>query len=141
MKTTTKSLTIAMLILLACAAAYAQITPLGDSYTDTADPTTKYGSKTLLDVDGTTQIAYIQFNLSSVPTTATISQATLKLYVNSVTAAGTFNVDYVNSAWTESTIDASNAPALGGTIASGVSHPSCAWARWQSGMSAERALG
>jgi hypothetical protein len=30
-------------------AAYAQITPLGDSYLNTADPTTNYGAKTLLD--------------------------------------------------------------------------------------------
>ena len=106
--------------LFSCVAAYAQITPLGDSYTDTADPTANYGAKTLLDVDGATQIAYIQFNLASIPTTASVSQATLKLYVNSVTTPGSFNVDYVNGTWTEATIDASNAPALGSTIASGV---------------------
>jgi hypothetical protein len=109
------------LILLAWTAAYAQITPLGDSYTNTADPTTNYGSKTLLDVDGATQITYLQFDLASISATASISQATLKLYVNAVTTAGSFNVDYVNGTWTESTIDASNAPALGTTIASGVS--------------------
>ncbi len=100
--------------------AYAQITPLGDSYTNTADPTTNYGAKTLLDVDGATQITYIQFNLASVPATASVSQATLKLYVNTVSTAGSFNVDYVSGAWSESTIDASNAPALGAAIASGV---------------------
>ena len=102
-------------------AAYAQITPLGDSYTDTADPTTNNGAKTLLDVDGATQIGYVQFNLASIPAGASVSQATLKLYVNTVTTAGSFNVDYVNGIWAESTIDASNAPALGSTIASGVS--------------------
>ncbi len=102
-------------------AAYGQITPSGDSYTNTADSTTNYGSKTVLDVDGASQVTFIQFNLASIPSTATISQATLKLYVNSVTTAGSFNVDYVNGTWTESAIDASNAPALGTTIASGVS--------------------
>ena len=101
--------------------AYAQITPLGDSYVNTADPTTNYGSKTLLDVDGASQVTYIQFNLASIPATASVSQATLKLYVNAVTTAGTFNVDYVNGAWTENTIDASNAPPVGATIASDVS--------------------
>jgi hypothetical protein len=100
---------------------YAQITPLADAYTNTADPTTNYGAKTLLDVDGATQITYIQFNLASIPTTASINQATLKLYVNGVTTDGSFNVDYVNGAWEENTIDASNAPALGTTIASDVS--------------------
>jgi len=102
------------------AAAHAQITPLSDSYTNTADSTTNFGSKTVLDVDGATQITYIQFNLASIPSGASITQATLKLYVNSVASAGTFNVDYVNGAWAESTIDASNAPALGAAIASDV---------------------
>src|SRR5580704_6582822 len=102
-------------------AAYAQITPLGDAYINTADPTTNYGAKTLLDVDGATQTTYVQFNLGSIPTNASVSQATLKLYVNTVTKAGSFNVDYVNSAWLESTIDASNAPPLGAAIASNVS--------------------
>ena len=100
--------------------AHAQITPSADSYTNTADSTTNYGAKTLLDVDGATQTTYIQFNLASIPTTASISQATLKLYVNSVITAGSFNVDYVNSSWLESTIDASNAPTPGTTIASNV---------------------
>ena len=106
---------------LLAAVAHAQVTPLGDAYVNTADPATNYGSKLLLDVDGASQTTYIQFNLASVPSTANISQATLKLYVNTVTTAGSFNVDYVNGAWVEGTIDASNAPALGKTIASGVS--------------------
>jgi hypothetical protein len=102
-------------------AAYAQITPLGDSYINTADPTTNYGAKTLLDVDGAAQITYIQFNLASIPSTASVSQATLKLYVNTVTKSGSFNVDYISGSWSESTIDASSAPPLGTAIASNVS--------------------
>jgi hypothetical protein len=100
--------------------AYAQVTPTGDAFTNTADPTTNYGATTLLDVDGATQITYIQFNLASIPSTASVSRATLKLYVNSVTTAGSFNVDYANGSWAESTIDASNAPVLGKTITSDV---------------------
>jgi len=106
--------------LLGTSVSHAQITPLGDSFTNTADPTKNYGSQTLLDVDGATQVTYIQFDLASIPTTASISQATLKLYVNSVTTAGSFNVNYVSGNWSESTIDASNAPALGGNIASDI---------------------
>ena len=116
----TLMLLLSTLCLLTLTSAYAQITPLGDSYTNTADSTTNYGAKTLLDVDGATQITYIQFNLASIPTGASVSQATLKLYVNAVTTAGSFNVDYVNGSWTESGIDASNAPALGSAIASNV---------------------
>ncbi|HEY4840439.1 MAG TPA: DNRLRE domain-containing protein [Terriglobales bacterium] len=95
--------------------AFGQLTPSGDSYTNTAASTTNYGAKTLLDVESS-QTTFIQFDLSSIPTgytSADITKATLKLYVNAVTTAGSFNVDYVNGAWTESTIDASNAPALG----------------------------
>lgn len=97
--------------------AYAQITPLGDSFTNTADPATNHGTGALLDV-GATQISYIEFNLASIPATASISQATLKLYVNAVPTAGSFNVDYVDGAWAENTIDASNAPPAGAAIAS-----------------------
>jgi len=112
-----------MLVLLVATVAHAQLTPIGDAYTNTADPTTNYGAKTLLDVESASQTAYIQFNLSSIPsgyTGADLTKATLKLYVNAVTKAGSFNVDYVNGTWTEGTIDANNAPALGSTIAANV---------------------
>jgi hypothetical protein len=109
------------LVLLVCTTAYAQITPLNDAFTSTAASNTNYGAKTTVNVDGATEIGYIQFDLSGIPAGATVSQAMLKLYVNGVTTAGSFNVDYVNGGWTESTINASNAPALGSNIASGIS--------------------
>ena len=103
--------------------AHGQITPSGDAYTNTASPHTNFGAAALLDVDSASQTTYIQFNLSSIPsgyTSADIAQATLKLYVNGVTTAGSFNVDYVNGTWAESTITADLAPALGSTIAGSV---------------------
>ena len=103
--------------------AYGQITPSSDAYTNTADPATNYGAATLLDVKSDSETAYIQFDLSSIPsgyTGADISQATLKIYVYAVTTAGSFNVDYVNGTWSEGTIKANNAPALGSTIATSV---------------------
>ncbi len=114
-------LAVLTLLVLASLAAQAQITPLGDAFTYSADPTTNYGAYTLLEVDGATFTSYIQFPLSSIPAGATVSAATLKLYVNGVTTAGSFNVDYVNGSWSESTITYDKAPALGGTIASNVS--------------------
>jgi len=100
--------------------ACAQVTPLGDAYTNTANPATNFGDGTLLHV-GATQITYIQFNLAALPATASVSQATLKLYVNAVTAAGSFNVDYVDGAWAENSMDASNVPQAGAAMASDVS--------------------
>jgi hypothetical protein len=108
------------LLLALLATAYGQLTPSQDAYVNSASPTSNFGAKTLLDVDGASQITYIQFNLASIPPGASITQATLKLYVNSVTAAGSFNVDYVNSAWSEGSINWNNAPPLGSTIAASV---------------------
>lgn len=112
--------TLCLLVLISAITSQAQITPSQDAYTNSADPTTNYGSNALLNVDAATQISYIRFNLASIPAGASISQATLKVYVNSATTAGSFNVDYVNGDWSESTITHSLAPALGNTIVSGV---------------------
>jgi hypothetical protein len=112
-----------LLALCAWTTAYGQITPSQDAYTNTATPTTNLGTKTVLDVESGSQTTYIQFDLSSIPagyTSASIAKATLKLYVNAVTAAGSFNVDYVNGTWSEKTITASVAPALGTTLVSSV---------------------
>jgi hypothetical protein len=106
-----------------CIAAFGQITPSGDAYTNTATPTTNLGTKPVLDVESASQTSYIQFDLSSIPsgyTSASIAKATLKLYVNAVTTAGSFNVDFINGTWSEKTITADLAPALGTTIVSSV---------------------
>ena len=104
------------------ASARAQLTPSADAYTNTATPTTNYGAKTLLDVESS-QTTYIQFDLSAIPTGytgANVTKASLKLYVNTVTTAGSLNVDFVNGTWSEATITANNAPALGSTIVASV---------------------
>ena len=106
--------------------AFGQITPSQDSNTNTAAATTNYGTAATLGVVSSTtsiQTTYIKFDLSSVPTGYTstnVAKATLKLFVNSVTKAGSLNVDFVNGTWAEKTITADLAPALGGTIASSV---------------------
>jgi hypothetical protein len=107
--------------------AFAQITPSQDSYTNTVDSGTNYGTATTLSVVSSAssiQTTYIQFDLSSIPAgyaSTNVAKATLKLYVNSVSKAGSFNVDLVNGSWSEKTITSSLSPALGSTIASGVS--------------------
>ena len=101
-------------------AAYGQITPSQDAYTNSATPTKNFGAATMLDVDAATQHTYIQFDLPSIPVGSVVGQATLKLFVNSVTTAGSFNVDYINGTWSESKITFSLAPGLGTTIISNV---------------------
>lgn len=118
--------TLSLLVLLVgitAIAATAQITPSADAYTNTASPGTNYGAKTLLNVNSPSQTTYIQFDLSSIPagySGSSVAKATLKLYVNAVTGAGSFNVDYVNGSWLENTITANLAPALGTTVAPSV---------------------
>jgi hypothetical protein len=108
---------------LLCASALAQLTPSGDAYTNTASPTTNFGAAGTLNLEAASQTTYIQFDLSSIPTgytSANIAKASLKLYVNAVAKAGTFNVDFVDGSWSEKTITASLSPALGTTIAASV---------------------
>jgi hypothetical protein len=64
------------------------------SHTHTATPTTNLCTKPLLDVESASQTTYAQFDLSALPsgsTSANMGKATLKLYVNAVTTAGSFN--------------------------------------------------
>jgi hypothetical protein len=115
-----------LLLLLTSVVAQGQLTPSQDAYTDTAHPTINYGTAATLGVaNGNTSIqtSYVQFDLSAIPSGYSgnnIAKATLKVYVDGVTKAGSFNIDYVNGAWSESTITANLAPVLGSTIAASV---------------------
>jgi hypothetical protein len=117
---------VGVLILCAGGAAYGQITPSDDAYTSSSASSTNYGTAITLSVSATataTTTAFIRFDLSSIPSTytgANIAQATLKLYVAAVPAAGSFNVDYVTGSWTEKTIKGTEEPGIGSTIVSNV---------------------
>ena len=82
------------LILLACTSAYGQLTPIGDSYSNTESPITNYGSKTVLDVEST-QTSFMQLCLALIHssyTSAEITKATLKLSANTGTGGVTSEV-------------------------------------------------
>lgn len=122
------------LSLIAClvTGAHAQFTPSGDSYT-VAEPAKNrnhnYGTQPLVDVDGNpaaTSVGYIQFDLSAIPagyTSANVTKASLKLYVNQVYGAGSFDVYSIDGPWSEGTITYDNAPVLGSVVSSSVSLP------------------
>ena len=128
MKTSTStrlfvSLLILMFFFFAVAAASAQVTPSDDTYTLTTSPATNYGTNGGLQVQSGKATVFVRFDLSSIPpgyTSADIAKATLKLYVNSVGASGSFNVDYVVGSWSEATATATLEPAIGTVIASGI---------------------
>lgn len=126
MKTISKLLTIACWIGALTVPALAQFTPSQDAFTESSKPTINFGAATTLGVENSAlaiQTTYIQFDLSSIPagfTGSNVAKATLKLYVNTVGTAGSLNVDFINGTWSEKTLDANNAPALGSSIASSI---------------------
>ena len=83
-----------------------------------------YGSTTTLNVGGpSASQALVQFDLTQLPagTTASgIAKATLVLFVNKLTAAGTVNFSVANGNWTESGVSGTNAPTAAASVASGV---------------------
>ena len=116
----------AWVLLAATSNTLAQVTPSADAYTNSASAGTNFGTAvTLGTVTSATSIqkSYIQFDLSSIPAGfngSNIAKATLKLYVNSVTTAGSFNVDYVTGPWAEKTITGNLSPSLGTTVVGSV---------------------
>jgi hypothetical protein len=117
------SLVLALLICMSATIALAQITPSDDSYTLTSSPTVNFGAKNTLEVESAGATAFVRFDLSGIPSSITgsmVAKATLKIYVSTVTTAGSFNLDLVTSTWTESTITANNTPTLGSAIASAI---------------------
>src|SRR5438270_11093045 len=113
----------ALSLVLLGTAAQAQITPSDDAYVNAASATTNFGNAVTLNVASGSQTSYLRFDFTPVPssyTGAQVAKATLKLFVNSVTTAGSFNIDLVGTSWTERKITYSLQPALLSTIASSV---------------------
>jgi len=88
------------LVTLSALSSVAQAPPSADTFVSSTTPKVNYGpSITLIVGPGTT--SYIQFNLSSIPSNATVGKATLRLYVDAVAKAGSFDVYELNSSWNE----------------------------------------
>jgi trimeric autotransporter adhesin len=97
----------------------AQAPPSADTFVNSISPTKNFGSGPLLAVQsGST--SYIQFDLSGVPASATLSKATLRLYVDSYSQAGKFDVYEIDSPWSEHALNFSNAPSLGASATGGI---------------------
>lgn len=95
----------------------AESPPSADAFYN-ATPRANYGSYPLLVVQpGAT--SYIRFNLSGLPQNAMVAKATLRLFVDGIGTQGGFDVYEVDSAWSESGLDFSNAPAPGVSAVAG----------------------
>ena len=90
--------------------------PVGDAYTSSATSTKNYGAATTLQV-GSGVRSFLQFDLSTLSPATTVSKATLRLYVTSVTTPGSFDVLLVQNAWSEETLTDKNRPSPATVIA------------------------
>lgn len=90
----------------------------GDTHVASASPTTNYGQGVTVQVDNSpVQRGLLRFNITGLPSGSSISNATLRLYVNNASAtAGVISA--VSGSWSESTTTSSNAPTVGATVAS-----------------------
>jgi len=97
----------------------AQAPPSADTFVSSAYPTTNFGSVNSLTV-GPGSTSYVQFNLATIPAGATVSKATLRLYVDLVVKPGKFDVFQVNNSWSERTLTYNTQPLpLGGSLTNG----------------------
>ena len=108
-------------------AALAQTVPLvQDSYVVPGNGT-NYGSAVTVNVGGTTNDeGLVQFDLTTLPpgiTGTDVARATLTLFANKVGSPGTVNISVANGLWSEGTVNGTNAPVPGASVASGVTVP------------------
>ncbi len=99
--------------MLLSATGFAQLAPpIADTFATIFNPRQNYGSQPLLVVTSNTK-SYLKFDLSTVPHGASVTRATLRLYVDAVSANGKFDVYQLETAWSEGTLNFVNAPSLG----------------------------
>ena len=93
-------------------AATLTFTPIADAYVNAGSPNSKYGTATVLRVDGSPDVrSYLRFSVQGI--TAPVTRATLLVYATSGTGTA-YNVYTASGSWTETTITYNNAPAIGG---------------------------
>jgi hypothetical protein len=107
----------------------AQAPPSADTFVSSSTAKTNYGSSIAL-VVGSGTTSYVRFNLAGIPAGASISKATLRLYVDAVAKNGTFDVYQLNSSWAENTLTYNTPPpplGLSVTNGTGVSITTANW--------------
>src|SRR4026207_1829264 len=96
-----------------------------DAHTSTLpkDLDTNFGTNPSLTVSAT-NTAYLKFKLSPALPADTqashVAKATLKVYVGNVSAPGTIDIVELADVWSEKTVTARTAPALGDLVVTGV---------------------
>jgi hypothetical protein len=98
-----------------------EFNPAADAFTMANRPTSNLGSATALRLDASPESnSYLRFDVQGL--TGTVSQATLRLYVQSSSSLGYEVRQVADNSWGELSINFSNAPALGSVINSSVAN-------------------
>ncbi len=113
-----RSVQLILLLALSSLTLLAQAPSSADTFTVSSSPRTNYGAWPLIAVQQGSN-GYIQFNLSHLPANASVTKATLRLFVDAVARNGSFDVYQLNNAWSEGSLNYSNAPALGSSATGG----------------------
>jgi acid phosphatase len=102
-------------------------TPIADSYVDSSSPSTNYGTSTTLRVDGSPIVnSYLRFVVSGLNGQA-IVQAELLIHANSSTSQSLVARSVQDETWGETTLNYSNAPPMGATLATSSAVVSGTW--------------
>jgi hypothetical protein len=97
----------------------------GDAYINPGDPN-NYGAQPVIDVGGANNSeGLLQFDLTKLPpgaTSADVSSAKLRIFVDNISAFGSITVSLANAPWSESTVNGvtNPVPGPGATIRSGI---------------------
>ncbi len=101
-------------------------TPVADTYVNSSSTTTNYGSSTTMRMDGSPDVhAYLRFTVSGF--SGTITQVRLLLFANNSDSSGIQALAVADNSWGELTTNYTNAPALGGQLASSGPFATVGW--------------
>jgi hypothetical protein len=118
----TKSVLLMVITLSFISSVYADGVLKDDTYTQTGTPNQNFGTNANLRVASGVN-SYLKFDLSNLPpgTSANdVAKVTLRLWVNTVTTPGSFDIRRITGVWNESTLTSNTAPSLGSLEISGV---------------------
>jgi hypothetical protein len=88
----------------------ATLNPTADTYILSTSPDSNYGTANPISASASSYRAYLKFDTSAIPASATINYAKLTIYSKS-TASGVFRVHGAPDSWTETGLTWNNAPA------------------------------
>ncbi len=96
-----------------------------DTYVDASAPTTKFGTKAYVRVDGSPILnSYLRFTVSGVGTT---TSAVLRFYAESASSSGVSVHSVADTTWSESLMTYNNAPPMGPILTTTGSFAAASW--------------